>query len=223
MSSGTSGDGHLGTTATARLEMFSDGVFAIAITLLVLELHVPEWKGSGSLLATLLHDWTQFLALVIGFMTILICWINHHFMFTMIHKSNSRMILVNGFKLLVVTTTPFATALLSKNMGTAWQGPAVSIYCFNFMLMGIAMSAIWFFAVGSGFVDGPPEKLKATSRLYRLPGVFSTLIFLISFASIPACLILSAVMFGMFVIPEWTTRRLMTKHKKEERLVPAEG
>src|SRR3954453_13025091 len=88
---------------TTRIEAFSDAVFAIAITLLILEIHVPVTNDTETFLHSLLHEWTSFLALLIGFFTILVCWINHHYMFSMIHKSNSVLLLLNGFKLLVVT------------------------------------------------------------------------------------------------------------------------
>ncbi|MEO8068365.1 MAG: TMEM175 family protein [Flavobacteriales bacterium] len=202
------------TTATARLEMFSDGVFAIAITLLVLEMHVPEFNGTGSLFDALKHEWAQLLAFFIGFMTILICWINHHYMFTMIHRSNSAMILVNGGKLLVVTITPFATALLSKNLGTEWESAAVSLYCFNFLCMGAAMSGIWFFALRNGMVKAPSDEvLRCTTRLYIFPGIIAGLIFLISFFSIAGCLVLSAVMFIVYIFPEKTARWLVKRSR----------
>ncbi|MFZ1688256.1 MAG: TMEM175 family protein [Flavobacteriales bacterium] len=198
-----------GVTSTARLEMFSDGVFAIAITLLVLELRVPEWSSGTGLFAALKHEWAQLLAFFIGFMTILICWINHHYMFTMIHKSNSVLILVNGAKLLVVTVTPFATALLSKNLGTDWQGPAVTLYCLNFMFMGLAMTGIWFFALRNGMIKAPsPAVLKCASRLYSFPGILAGAIFLVSFVSIPACLVLTAFMFVLYIFPEKTANFL---------------
>ena len=71
----------IGPKETARVEAFSDGVFAIAITLLVLDIHVPEVKDNEKLLTLVLHDWAAHLAFLIGFFTILVCWINHHYMF----------------------------------------------------------------------------------------------------------------------------------------------
>ncbi len=124
---------------TSRIEAFSDGVFAIAITLLVLDIHVPVVKNGESLFPLLLRDWQTYLAFLIGFFTVLVCWINHHYMFEFIKKSNGMLLLLNGFKLLVVSFTPFATALLSKYIATPQQQTAVNIYAFNFFLMGLAM------------------------------------------------------------------------------------
>lgn len=190
---------------TARIESFSDGVFAIAITLLILDIHVPDFNSNKSLMMSLAAEWASFLAFLIGFFTILICWINHHYMFQMIHRSNSMLLLVNGFKLLVVTLTPFATALLSKNIGKAWEQEAVSFYCFNFALMGISMTGIWSYANLKGFTKASSiELLNATTRLYILAGVFSTIILIVSFFSILICLILSGIMFSVFVFPKTT-------------------
>ncbi|HJW28482.1 MAG TPA: TMEM175 family protein, partial [Saprospiraceae bacterium] len=141
------------TKATTRLEAFSDGVFAIAITLLILEIHVPVAVENESLFQSLLQEWTSFLALLIGFFTLLVCWINHHYMFSMIHRSNSMLLVINGFKLLVVTITPFATALLAKNIDTDWIKSSVTVYCFNFTMMGFAMTSIWLYSKWKGFLD----------------------------------------------------------------------
>ncbi len=130
------------TKETIRVEAFSDGVFAIAITLLVLDIHVPEVKENQSLLRLLLADWTTHLAFLIGFFTILVCWINHHYMFEHIRKCNGMLLLLNGFKLLVVSFTPFATAVISRYMGTIHQQTAVNLYGLNFFLMGLAMTGI---------------------------------------------------------------------------------
>jgi uncharacterized membrane protein len=191
------------TRATSRIEAFSDGVFAIAITLLILEIHVPEVKANQTLFDGLLHEWPSFLALLIGFFTLLVCWINHHHMFSLIHKSNSVLSLLNGFKLLVVTITPFSTALLAKNIGSDWEGPAVTIYCFNFALMGLAMTGIWIYGVSKGFAnESSAIELKANSRLYIFASILSAVIWLVSFISIIGCMALFVVMFIIFVFPE---------------------
>ncbi len=77
---------------THRLELFSDGVFAIAITLLVLELIQKLHPENGTeLIGYYVHHWQPFLAFLIGFLTILVCWINHHHVFTYIHKMDSKL------------------------------------------------------------------------------------------------------------------------------------
>jgi uncharacterized membrane protein len=211
----TTGNKYDSAKETSRIESFSDGVFAIAITLLILDIHVPEVKANESLLKSLAHEWASFLALLIGFFTLLICWINHQYMFQMIHRSNSMLLLLNGFKLLVVTLTPFATALLSKHIQTDWKETAVNIYCFNFALMGIAMTAIWTYAYKKGFArSSSPKVLEATTRLYIFAGIFSTTIWIVSFFSIMACLFLSAIMFIIFLFPKQTVIWMVNRNKQ---------
>ena len=193
----------LNSKETSRIEAFSDGVFAIAITLLILEIHVPSQQANETLLNSLFHEWPHFLALLIGFFTLLVCWINHHYMFSMIHKSNSMLALINGFKLLVVTITPFATALLSKNIQSSWEHSAVSVYCFNFALMGSAMSGIWLYSARQGLTQtDSAKKLRAINRFYILASILSASIWLVSYISITGSLVLSAVMFFIFIFPE---------------------
>jgi uncharacterized membrane protein len=196
---------------TNRLEAFSDGVFAIAITLLILDIHVPEFTANETLMATLAHEWASILALLIGFFTILICWINHHYMYRYIHRSDSRLLLINGYKLLVVTITPFATALLSKHLQTEWRSSAISLYAFNFALMGLAMTAVWYYARAKGYIRmSSPAMMTAVSRLYLFSTLFPVAIWIVSFFNIIACLVLSGIMFAIYIFPEnvvaWQTR-----------------
>jgi uncharacterized membrane protein len=206
---------------TSRVESFSDGVFAIAITLLILDIHVPVIGENDSLLNALMSEWTSLLALLIGFFTILICWINHHYMFQVIHRCDSVLLLLNGFKLLIVTLTPFATAVLSKYIQTSHEHVAVSIYCFNFSLMGLAMTGLFSYAYHKGFVSASSSsKLAATHRLYIFAGIYSTVICLVSFVSILVCLLLFAVMFVIFLFPKQMVNWQVT-HKEESESIAA--
>jgi uncharacterized membrane protein len=102
-----------GPKETYRLEAFSDGVFSIAITLLVLELiQFLHPQNGESLIRSYLHHWEPFLAFLIGFMTILVCWINHHHVFDYIKRTDSKLPWVNGFILLMITITPFPQPFL---------------------------------------------------------------------------------------------------------------
>src|SRR5258708_1916094 len=105
----------MGAGDTARIEAFSDGVFAIAITLLVLDIKVPHLSNSGRTLASaLVAMWPTYLAFVTSFMTILIMWINNHRMFTLIGRADDRLMFFNGLLLLGVTIVPFPTALVAE-------------------------------------------------------------------------------------------------------------
>ncbi|MBT1688683.1 DUF1211 domain-containing protein [Fulvivirgaceae bacterium PWU37] len=185
------------------MESFSDGVFGFAITLLVLDIHVPTITEGQKLLDLLLADWPTYLSFLIGFFTILVCWINHHYMFDHIYKNNSKLLLLNGFKLLVVTFTPFATALLSKYINTPQQSTAVGVYALNFALMGTSMYFIWLHAVRMDLMKHESEALlKMITRYYFLAPAMSVTIFILSFINIWICLGFSGIMFATFLFPE---------------------
>jgi uncharacterized membrane protein len=134
---------------TGRIEAFSDGVFAIAVTLLVLELKVPqlaEEAGSGELWSTLLSRWPSYLAYLVSFMTILIVWVNHHRLFTIIQRSDSRFLFINRLLLLVVTTIPFPTALLAEFFEKPSASVACAIYSGMFVLLALSFNAFWRYA-----------------------------------------------------------------------------
>lgn len=151
----------------------------------------------------LLTNWETYLAFLIGFFTLLVCWINHHYMFELICRNNGILLLLNGFKLLVVSFTPFATALLSKYIGTPNQQTAVTIYALNFFLMGTAMTSMWLYATRHGFTKSDSTTvLKASDQLYIFASVLSGVIFILSFFSIWICLALFGFMFLVFVFPK---------------------
>jgi uncharacterized membrane protein len=136
------------TKETGRIEAFSDGVFAIAVTLLVLELKVPQLAkeaGSGELWSALLSRWPSYAAYLVSFMTILIVWVNHHRLFTIIQRSDSRFLFINGL-LLVVTTIPFPTALLAEFFEKPSASVACAIYTGMFVMLALAFNAFWRYA-----------------------------------------------------------------------------
>ena len=137
------------TKETGRIEAFSDGVFAIAVTLLVLELKVPqlaEEAGNGELWSALLNRWPSYAAYLVSFMTILIVWVNHHRLFTIIWRSDSRFLFINGLLLLVVTTIPFPTALLAEFFERPSASVACALYTGMFVLLALAFNAFWRYA-----------------------------------------------------------------------------
>lgn len=208
---------------TSRLEAFSDGVFGFAITLLVLDIHIPKVEGNDSLFSVMATEWPTYLAFLIGFFTILICWINHHFMFDYIYKSNSKLLLLNGFKLLVVTFTPFPTSMLSKYINTPQQDSAVQLYGFNFTLMGLSMFVIWTYAARNWLMKEVPRGvLRTITHYYFLAVAMSLSIFLFSFVNIWLCLAMACAMFGTFLFPEqsmtYVTRVWMRRQKGKMKL-----
>jgi uncharacterized membrane protein len=103
--------------STRRLEAFSDGVFAIAITLLALTLEVPDLDPitPHTLAAALSAKWPVHLSFLLSFLTLLIAWVYHHRLLQGTHRAGTRLLFANGMLLLVVSTVPFPTALLGSS------------------------------------------------------------------------------------------------------------
>jgi uncharacterized membrane protein len=126
---------------TRRVEAFSDGVFAIAITLLVLDLRVPEFD-TGRLLHDLAHLWGAYIAYVSSFLYIGVIWLNHHNAFTRIHRIDWGLQWANLSLLFTTALLPFPTAVLSAALqsgGTSDRRTAVVLYA----LIAGAMAASW--------------------------------------------------------------------------------
>jgi uncharacterized membrane protein len=128
-----------------RTEFFSDGVFAIAITLLVLELKVPATESITSttdLWLALNRLWPTMFAVVLSFFIILIGWLAHHGLLKLLDKSSLYFMFANGFYLLTIMLFPFASALVAEYYGTPFAAPAVMVYgCFN-LLQSIGMALL---------------------------------------------------------------------------------
>ena len=120
-----------------RLEAFSDGVFAIAITLLVLDLSVPETNSHHTLGHELLADWPSYAAYVVSFMTIGIIWINHHAAFSRLRAVDHSILIWNLVLLMTVGILPFTTSLMAEYLKESQgEGLAAAIYAGSFLLMG---------------------------------------------------------------------------------------
>jgi uncharacterized membrane protein len=117
--------------ANARLETFCDGVFAIALTLLILEIKVPSPERIGTtreLWLALRHMAPAISAFVLSFVIILITWVNHHEAFRLVSRSSASFIYANGFLLLTVVIMPFPTALVGEYILTDHAAPAVVVF-----------------------------------------------------------------------------------------------
>ncbi len=134
---------------TGRIEAFSDGVFAIAITLLILEIKVPnahELGAVGGLGAALLKLWPSYLAFVTSFATILVMWVNHHRLFNHIRRIDHAFLFWNGLLLFLVTFVPFPTALLAEYLPHAEARLAASVYSGTFVAVALAFMGLWWHA-----------------------------------------------------------------------------
>lgn len=128
---------------TGRTEAFSDGVFAIAITLLILEIHVPKVEGQ-SLVQALLQQWPSYVAYIMGFLIIAVMWVNHHNMFKYIRRTDNVFLFLNSLLLMVITAVNFSTSLLADYiLDPQNQQVAVLIYTSMGIVIAILYNLLW--------------------------------------------------------------------------------
>jgi uncharacterized membrane protein len=155
---------------TTRLEAFSDGVFAIAITLLVLDLHVDRGLPAGVLGGRLLHAWPSYASYVVSFLVIGIIWVNHHAMFHHIDRVDRPLLFLNLTLLLFVVAIPFPTALLAEYVreGGANSHVAAAAYSVTMFGMAISFGGEWLWAVRKhGLLGERTDLAKARSTILR--------------------------------------------------------
>ncbi|HEX3877666.1 MAG TPA: TMEM175 family protein [Bryobacteraceae bacterium] len=156
---------------TGRLEAFSDGVFAIAITLLVLELKVPhqangEAVNSAALRSSLLRQWPSYLALATSFFTVLIMWVHHHTIFKLVRRADARLLFANGLLLLLVSVVPFPTAVVAEYLATPAASAACELYALVFVLISLAFYLTMWFAFRESTLN-PDASRKTVERFRR--------------------------------------------------------
>lgn len=186
---------------TARVEAFSDGVFAIAITLLILDVKVPKVADAdahGGLLRVLGLQWPMYLAYVTSFATILVMWVNHHKMFGHIHRTTDTFLFLNGLLLLFVTSVPFPTALVAEHLRSGQARAAAALYAGTYVAIAIVFNLVWGYAARNHRLLGPHAKaaeVLAITRQYRTgPALYLVafgLAFLSAEASFGFCLLLA--------------------------------
>jgi len=169
---------------TVRMEGFSDAIFAIAITLLVLDLHVPNREtvtDSTQLIAYLKGQWPSYLAFCISFFSIFIMWVNHHKLFKQIYSRNTAITFVNGLILFFATIVSYPTALLSRYFNTPSASIVVAIYTGMFILINLSYILLWYIAgndkslLRPDITDSAIQKIKR-NYWYGLP------VYIIAFA-----------------------------------------
>jgi uncharacterized membrane protein len=126
------------SASTARCETFSDGIFAIAVTLLVLEIRLPHASSGGHLWADLVALWPSYCAFAFSFFVIVVSWIIHHDLLRLVRAVNRPFLLANAFFLLYVTFVPFSTSVLASHLVGPERSTAVAFYCGVFIFGSVA-------------------------------------------------------------------------------------
>jgi uncharacterized membrane protein len=158
---------------TQRLEAFSDGVFAIAITLLIIEIGVPHVEDGASLTDALLDLWPSYFGYLVSFLTIGVMWINHHQMFKDIERIDHTVLVLNLLLLLGIAFVPFPTAVIAEYIGTSdYRLEAALAYGATFVVIATFFDALWLYAAtGRRLIDAHVSDARVQSRTRRyLPG-----------------------------------------------------
>lgn len=175
--------------STSRLETFSDGVFAIAITLLILEIKAPSDNDlkDQTLMHYLWQQWPKYFAYVLSFVMIGIYWANHHYLFNLFKKTDHLFNLLNVFFLMTIAFLPYPTGVLGDYIIHSEQAkPAVSFYSFALWLPAFAWLLIWLYAKNKRrIVDHTLSErfVSALTRQYLLSNALYISAFLISLIS----------------------------------------
>ncbi|HSB74338.1 MAG TPA: TMEM175 family protein [Terriglobales bacterium] len=189
---------------TGRVEAFSDGVFAIAMTLLVLNIKVPIVQEPGTLGSLLRHQWPSYVAFVISFAFIGIMWVNHHRLFGHIRRIDQNLLVLNGLLLMGVTAVPFPTAVLSQYLGKADQKAAAMLYAGVYVTVAVFFNLLWRYAASGHRLLGEQVNAAEVNRISR-QYAFGPLLYLVCFAlayvSVAASLALNLGLAVFFALP----------------------
>jgi uncharacterized membrane protein len=181
-----------------RLETFADGVFAIAATLLILDVH-----AGNQLSRSLVHDWPSYVAYAVSFITIGIIWMNHHAIFSQVRHVDRMFLLLNVLFLMLVAFIPFPTSLIASHLQHNGLREAALTYGATLTITAIFFNALWFYAsLGGGRLlrpDADARVVRGISRSY-IPGPFIYLIStLVALVNPDASVILYAVIAVFYI------------------------
>jgi len=206
------------TLGTDRLVAFSDGVFAFAITLLVLGIAVPTPERTAALppvwgsplLDALARQWPAYASYLLSFAAVGVVWVNHHTMFSYIKRADQVLIMLNLLLLLTVAVIPFLAALLAQYIGRPHdQQVAALVYSGAFALGGVAFNLLWRHAArGHRLLDRDlsPHVVRTLTRRYLLGPLLYGVAFLLSFANGAAAFAVCVLLAVLFVVPGFAHR-----------------
>jgi len=192
---------------TQRVEAFSDGVFAIAITLLILEIKIPDHDSlaNRSLSTYLWGLWPKYFAYLFSFIIIGIFWANHHYIFKLYKRTDHTFNLLNVFFLMTISFLPFPTAIFGEYIeDPTHRNTAVSFYALGLMLPSFAWLLMWLYASNRRrLID---ERLtenfvRYLTRVFIVSNLFYFLALLISFFNPIATIVLIVVLALVYLMP----------------------
>jgi len=202
------------SSETSRIEAFSDGVFAIAITLLILDVHVPS-VSQGNLGAALTRQWPTYIDYLISFAFIGIMWVNHHRLFNHIRRSDNGLMFLNLLLLLGVSVVPFPTALLAAHYYSGGRTISAAVFNGTYVVIAIFFNVLWHHVVRGGLLDSTThDSAEAISRQYAVGPISYLICFGLTWVSVPASLAINIALAVFFAVPP---KLLREKHTPQMR------
>jgi uncharacterized membrane protein len=203
---------------TGRLEAFSDGVFAVAITLLVLNIKIPGIDAPPNkslddiaLWPMLRNEWPMLAAYVTSFATVGIMWVNHHRLFEHIKRTDTGLLLLNLLLLLMIVFVPVPTALLAEYLLLPNQHVAAMVYSGTFFIVACCFNLLWRYASYHNRLLGKNADAHAVAAISR-QYLFGPLCYLIALVlarvNAPASIIFNFLLALFFAIPPRPPRSL---------------
>ena len=193
---------------TGRIEAFSDGVFAVAITLLILNIQAPttpDLLTDSALLDFFHRQWPTLLAFITSFATIGIMWINHHRLFTHIKRTDNNLLVLNLLLLLVIIFIPFPTALLAQQYAMhPDMHYAAILYSGTNVLLAIAFNLLWRYASYKNRLLDPKadfHSVQAITRQYRFGPLLYLIVLAFSWLSASVSVILILLLAVFYALP----------------------
>jgi uncharacterized membrane protein len=187
--------------STARLQAFSDGVFAVAITLLVLNLQVPQITSVSELAPRLGELWPKLLSYTLSFVLVGIYWVAHHNTFHYIQRSDRNLLWLNILLLMCIVFLPFPTALLGQYPE---QRVSIIIYAGTLVITGLVLQLLWWYATsGRRLVDSniDPRLVQWATRRNLTAPLLYLLAIGISVFSVPSSLVLFILVPLYYILP----------------------
>ncbi len=158
--------------STARIEALSDSIFAVAMTLLVLDIKVPAHVGDKNLLPYIAPVWHHVRTFAVSFFIVGLYWVLHHRVFAFIQRSDRALLWINLVFMLFVVITPFSTGLLGAFDDSR---TAITIYGLNVIVLGLALQGTWWYATHRHRLVAPGLELRLirseTLRILVMPAV----------------------------------------------------
>ena len=190
---------------TGRLETFADGVMAIAITLLVLDLKVPAASAHETIGVQLRHQWPSYVAFMVSFLTIGIMWVNHHHMFKLIERTTHAFLMLNVLFLMPICFLPFPTSLVAQNFhDPAARKISAIVYGLTMVVIAIMFNVVWRYAASGHrlLVDGVDDAaLAKINRSYASGPVTYAVCTIVAFISPLASLAGYAALAAYWLLP----------------------